>query len=425
MALPLKIWRVVARLAEPLAPALLESRTRDGKEDPDRLGERLGRAGLPRPSGPLVWLHGVSVGETLSVIPLVERLRETRPDLAVLVTSGTVTSAALLAERLPAGALHQYAPVDAPGAVDRFLAHWRPALGIFVESELWPNLIGAAHAADVRLALVSARITERTARNWSRLPGAAREILSAFDLILTQDEASAERVELLGGRVGGIANLKLVGRPLGHDGAAFSALSAAIGDRAVVTAASTHPGEEGPIAEAVAGLPGQPLLIMAPRHPGRGKLLAQRLREAGHVTALRSAGEPLTQRTGVYVADTLGELGLFLRLADVVVMGGSFGDGVGGHNPLEPARLGKPAISGPDVANWVQVYRDLTAAGGVRMIKGPADLAAALSDLVADPGLAASVGERARRKAAEADIGLERLWAALAPLLPPRGGGRA
>lgn len=418
MSLTLSIWRVLTGLAEPLAPWLLESRTRDGKEDPERRGERLGHAGVARPAGPLVWLHGVSVGETLSLIPLVERLREQRPDLTVLVTSGTVTSAALLAERLPAGVIHQYAPVDVPGAVGRFLDHWRPALGVFVESELWPNLIIAARDVDVRLALVSARITERTARNWSRLPGAAREILGAFDLILTQDEASAERVELLGGRVAGVANLKLVGRPLGHDAAEFSSLSAAIGDRAVVTAASTHPGEEGPIAEAVAGLPGPPLLILAPRHPGRGKLLAERLREAGHVTALRSAGEPLTRKTDIYVADTLGELGLFLRLADVVVMGGSFGEGVGGHNPLEPARLAKPAISGPDVANWGQIYRDLAAAGGVRMINGPEDLAGALAAFVTDPQLAGSVGERARRKASEADVGLERLWTALAPLLP-------
>ena len=212
--LSLKAYGAVTGWVEPLAPRLLTARARRGKEDVSRLNERLGRPSIPRPSGPLVWLHGVSVGESLSLLPVIERLRAERPDVAVLVTSGTVTSARILAERLPPGVIHQYAPVDGPLATARFLNHWRPSLGVLVESELWPNLIGAARERGVKLALISARITEKTAQGWGRMRGAARTLLSAFDLILPQDDASAARVEALGGKVQGRANLKLAGGPL-------------------------------------------------------------------------------------------------------------------------------------------------------------------------------------------------------------------
>ena len=162
--LPLALYAAATGLMAPFAPALLRARARRGKEDPARLGERLGRPTAARPAGPLVWLHGVSVGETQSLLPLVAALRERRPDALVLVTSGTVTAAGLLAQRLPAGAIHQFAPVDAPGAVAGFLDHWRPDLAVFVESEIWPNLVLAARARGVRLALVSARMTEASAR---------------------------------------------------------------------------------------------------------------------------------------------------------------------------------------------------------------------------------------------------------------------
>jgi 3-deoxy-D-manno-octulosonic-acid transferase len=194
MSLVLKAYSVVTGWLEPLAPRLLGARARRGKEDAARLNERLGRPSIPRPSGPLVWLHGVSVGESLSLLPVIARLRAERPETAILVTSGTVTSARILAERLPPDVIHQYAPVDGPLATARFLNHWRPSLGVLVESELWPNLIGAARARGVKLALISARITDKTAQGWGRMPGAAGALLSAFDLILPQDDASAARI---------------------------------------------------------------------------------------------------------------------------------------------------------------------------------------------------------------------------------------
>ena len=425
MSPALLAYRLITRLIEPLAPRLLDARVKQGKEDHGRVDERLGVAGRPRPAGHLVWLHGVSVGETLSLLPVVERFRKLRPDLTLLVTSGTLTSAELLARRLPSGVIHQFAPVDGPTAVSRFLDHWRPSLGIFVESELWPNLITTAQAKGVKLALVSARITEKTAEGWKRAPGMVRKLMGAFDCVMPQDETSAARLEALGSRIDGLVNLKLSGGPLPHDTAAFSHLSAAIGDRPVVVAASTHPGEELAIVHALDGLSGRLCLILVPRHPERGVEVATALTREGYRFVLRSRGGTLGADTDLYVADTLGELGLFLRLADVVIMGGSFGSSlgltpVGGHNPLEPARLGKPLIAGPDAANWAAVTADLRAAGGLSIVESPADLSRVITPLLANPDAARALGDVARRAAADAGAGLDRLWDAVLPLLPER-----
>lgn len=416
MSVWLDAYRGLTAVLEPLAGPLLRLRARRGKEEPTRLDERLGRPTAVRPAGPLVWIHGVSVGESLSALPLIARLRRERPGLNVLVTSGTIAAARLLAKRLPPGVIHQYVPVDAPAAVDRFLDHWRPALMVLIESELWPNLIRGARERGVRLALVSARVTERTAANWARLPDAARELLSAFDLVAPQDDASAARLAAMGAASDLRVNLKLVGEPLPFDPGEFDRLSAAAGERAVIVAASTHPDEEATIARALAG-PGR-LLILVPRHPDRSAAIQKALAEIGRPVAVRSRGEALAPDVEIYLADTLGELGLFLRLAEVVVMGGSLTGGVGGHNPLEPARLGKPAVSGPDVANWASVYEMLAAADAVRLVAGPEDLAAAVEALLADPEAARALGWRAERAARRADDTLDRLWAALQPLLP-------
>lgn len=419
-------YRLLTRLLEPLAPRILDARARRGKEDPARIDERLGKASKPRPPGDLVWLHGVSVGETLSLLPLVERFRKARPDLTVLVTSGTVTSARILADRLPPGVIHQFAPVDGPAAVAAFLDHWRPSLGIFVESELWPNLLTQARERGVKLVLASARVTDRTVDGWRRAPGLARRILTGFDRILPQDTDTGERLKSLGARVDGQVNLKLSAGPLPHDGAAFSHLSAAIGDRPVVVAASTHPGEELAIVRALDSLTDRLCLILAPRHPERGPEIATELTRDGYRFVMRSRGGTLDDQTDLYVADTLGELGLFLRLADVVIMGGSFAPAlgrpvVGGHNPLEPARLGKPAVCGPDSTNWAAVTARLQAAGGLAIVSRPDDLPGVIAPLLGDPDSARAMGERARRAAAEMGSGLDRLWDQLQLLLPAPG----
>ncbi len=423
MSVALDLYRWLSGRLEGFAPRLIEGRMRRGKEHPERFLERLGQASAPRPSGPLVWLHGISVGEAMSLLPVVERLRQRRPDLTVLITTGTVTSAEIMAKRLPEGVIHQFVPVDGPEAVGRFLDHWRPSVGLLAESELWPNLILEARAREVRLALVSARMTAGSASSWRRFRVAADRLLGAFDLILPQDPESADRFRALGARVDGLANLKLAGGPLNHDAGEFARLSAAIGDRPVVVAASTHAGEEIAIVRALDALQEKLFLILVPRHPERGEGVAQALSAEGYRFAQRSRGEPITDETDLYLADTLGELGVFLRLADVVVLGGSFGPAigtgmVGGHNPLEPARLGKPAITGPDVSNWKAVYDDLLAAGGAQVVPCPHDLTVVVGALLNSPQMAQAMGERARKAAAATDADLDRLWAALAPLLP-------
>jgi 3-deoxy-D-manno-octulosonic-acid transferase len=393
---------------------VLRARARRGKEASERLHERLGRPSATRPPGKLVWMHGVSVGETTSLLPLVAALRARRPDLTLLVTSGTVTAAELLAKRLPEGVIHQFAPVDGPGAVGRFLDYWRPSLGVFIESELWPNLILGARRRRVKLALLSARITESSARRWARWPASARRLLEAFDLILPQDRVTADRLQGLGGDCGPLLNLKRVGAPLSCDPNELQRLRTAIGDRRVVVAASTHPGEEALIVEAFRrAVPQQDeaLLIIVPRHPERGAEIARDL-GAGR----RSAGQIPSGR--IHVADTLGEMGLFFRLADLVVMGGGFVVGIGGHNPLEPARLGKPVLTGPHVFNAQDLYAELQAEAAAIVAADAAGLARHIRGLLDHPMIARRMGEAALDYAGREASALDGALALLEQELP-------
>ncbi|WP_374573159.1 3-deoxy-D-manno-octulosonic acid transferase [Phenylobacterium sp.] len=417
--LTLALYAALTTLLEPLAGLALRLRAGRGKEDPARIGERLGRTGRERPPGPLVWLHAVSVGEGVSLLPLVQALRESRPDLSLLVTSGTRTSAELLARRLPTGVIHQYAPVDTPGAVGRFLDHWAPDAGLLVESELWPNLIMAARQRGVRLALLSARMTQASAKGWARVPAAARAILSAFDLVLPQEAATETRLRDLGAQVGPRLNLKQVGEPLPCDPDELARMRSAIGARKVVLAASTHAGEDTTIGRAFewADL-GDALLIVVPRHPERGEAVTEVLEGEGMVVGLRSRGERPAPQMQAYVADTLGELGLFFRLADVVVMGGAFELGIGGHNPLEPARLGKAIITGAHMFNAAETYQEMfIEAAAIEAVDGE-HLARHMRGLIDNPMIARRFGEAALSYAERQGYALDEAMARLAPLLP-------
>jgi 3-deoxy-D-manno-octulosonic-acid transferase len=404
----LALYRAATGLLEPLAPSLLASRARKGKEDPARITERLAKAPTPRPDGPLVWLHGASVGESLSILPLVERLRAERPDVAVLVTSGTTTSAALLARRLPPGAIHQYVPIDAPSAARRFIARWKPSLAIFVESELWPNLLLEAKAAGTRLALVSAKLSDRSFASWQRRPDAARLLLSNFDLILAQDARAHERFETLGGKVTGEADLKFGAAPLPADEATLVAERARF-PRPPLLIASTHPGEDEIALDAIAALPDRPPVVLAPRHVERGQAIVALAKARGLTASLR--GHP-SGTADILVADTLGEMGLWFRLAGTSVIAGSLVPDIGGHNPLEAARLGCPAISGPFVDNWTSAFAGLDAARGVVMTS-PEGLGDAIAADLADPIAAQARAARARAfvdaRDAEARAGLSRI----------------
>lgn len=415
--LSLQLYAAALGLLEPLARPLLARRVKAGKEDAARLGERLGHPTVARPEGPLVWLHGVSVGESMSLLPLVSALRTRRPDLALLVTSGTRTSAELLANRLPGAVIHQYIPLDAPGPVTRFLDHWEPDLGVLVESELWPNLILGAHERGVKLALLSARMTEGSARGWAKVPGAAKVVLDAFDLITPQEAETQGRLRRLGARTGQLLNLKTVGEALPVDAAELARLKTAVGDRRVILAANTHPGEDEIVIEAFrkADL-SDTLLVIAPRHPARGEAIAGLL--AGFEVARRAAGEPLMAQTTAYVADTLGEMGLLYSLADVVVMGGSFLPGIGGHNPLEPARLEKPILTGPHTFNAVSLYADLFAQAAAIEAADSTQLARHLRGLGTYPHIGRRMGEAALAYADGQGGALDQALALLDPLLP-------
>ena len=410
------LYRAGTAVLAPLVRGYLLWRCRHGKEDQARLGERLGLAGATRPSGPLVWIHGASVGEAVSVLGLIARLCHERPGLQLLMTTGTVAAARLLQDRLPAKVIHQFVPIDAPQAVERFLDHWRPDLALWVESELWPNLVLATHRRNIPMVLVNGRLSAGSEARWRVVPGLIRPVLSAFALCLTQDETQAERFRRLGANpVASVGNLKAAAGPLAADTRAVDMLRRQIGDRPVWLAASTHTGEEEVAAAGhslIAGAHPGLLTIVAPRHPGRGADIAATLGERGLRVARRAAGETIGSETDIYLADTMGELGLFFRLASIAFIGGSL-TSKGGHNPFEAALLDCAILHGPDMRNCADMAGPLAAAGASLTVEDAPSLAKAVSRLLADPherGARAAAAARVAAKYAGAlDAVLERL----------------
>ena len=325
LPLTLHAYRLLTAAATPLAPALMSHRLKRGKELAARLNERYGESALARPPGPLVWVHGASVGELLSVIPLIERIGE--KGFAVLCTSGTVTSANLAEQRLPKGAIHQFVILDTPRFVNRFFDHWQPDLALFVESDLWPNLIVTSAERGIPLVLVNGRLSESSFNRWRRVPGTIGALLRCFDLCLAQSPAHGERYRALGApRVATTGNLKFDVPEPPADADRLAQLQAALAERTVLAGASTHAGEEEMLVEAHRRLRGafpRLLTIIVPRHPERGPSILDITGAAGLEAALRSRGELPRADTDVYIADTLGELGLIYRLAPIVFVGGS------------------------------------------------------------------------------------------------------
>ena len=396
------VYRGLTVALGPAVRLYLGHRLRQGKEDAHRFPEREGRPSRVRPPGPLLWIHAASIGEAVSTLALIDRLAGERPALNMLVTTGTVTSAHLLATRLPTGhAWHQYVPVDRPVYVRRFLEHWKPDLALWIESELWPNLIVETRRRGIPLLLVNGRMSITSFRRWSRVPALIRPLLQGFDLCLTQDATQAERFARLGApRALTVGDLKSAAAPLPVDEVAFGALGTQIGERPRWLAASTHAGEEEMAAEAHARLrsrfPGL-LTLIAPRHPSRSDEIVELLTRRGLQVSCRSHNGAIGAETDIYLADTLGELGLFYRAAGLAYIGGSMG-GIGGHNPLEAAVLDCAILHGPDMANAAAMAQALRAAGASEVVTDAASLARALEPLLADPTA------RARRAAAAATV---------------------
>jgi 3-deoxy-D-manno-octulosonic-acid transferase len=412
-------WQAGATASIPALRVMLHRRAARGKEDQARLPEREGRDATPRPAGRLLWLHAASVGEAVSVLPVLSSLAASAPAVTTIFTTGTVTSARLLEQRLPelalARVLHRFVPLDVPAWAARFLDHWRPDAAAFVESELWPNLLAACQIRRIPLMLLNARMSARSFRNWRRVPGFARQLLGAFDRVHPQSPEYAERLAALGARrLDPPGNLKLAAPPLPVDEAELACLRQAIGGRPVWLAASTHPGEEEVVADVhrrlAAANPGL-LTIIAPRHPGRGPEIAAALGDIPRRGA--GAGPPAG---GIWLADTMGELGLFYRLAPLVFMGRSL-VGTGGQNPLEAARFGRPIAVGPHTGNFTDLVARLREAGGLAEVQDAAALATWVDHMVRDPAARERAGQAAAAVATGEAALPDRVAASLLELL--------
>jgi 3-deoxy-D-manno-octulosonic-acid transferase len=410
-------YRTVTAALGPVIPLLLRRRAGRGKEDESRTNERLGLDLPPRPDGPLIWVHGASVGECIAALPLIEALLD-RKGRHVLVTSGTVTSARMMRERLPGAALHQFVPVDTPAATRRFLDHWRPDIGLFVDSDIWPNLVLGAKARGIKLALVNARMSERSFAGWRFAPGTAAALLSAFDLCLAQDDEFAERLRKLGAReVCATGSLKADARPLPADPQSLTELDEAIGRRPVLLAAQTHPGEDEtilPAHDALRRTVPDLLTILVPRHVERGSELVMLCGD--RAAKRRALGELPGRDTAVYVADTMGELGLFYRLAPFAFVGGSLVRH-GGQNPLEPARLGCAVLAGPHTFNFTTAYQAIFAAQKTGLVHSSAELAGITGHLFQNPAEAKRLGAAAAAAARELGGAVAKTVAAVEHLL--------
>ncbi|MGB3624994.1 MAG: glycosyltransferase N-terminal domain-containing protein [Henriciella sp.] len=404
MSLGRTLYRTVTRVAHPFLGALVSHRVRTGKEDRQRTAERFARGPAAASGTELVWMHGASIGETKLLLALAEQLIAQRPSLKFLITSQTRTSAELIAKAIDDSAdlrevaAHQFAPIDTPAIAKRFVDHWAPSLGVFAEGEIWPNLILEASAKGVPLALINARMTERSVTGWDKWPGFARSVFSSFDAILAADAQTAKGLQKYSGRpilVPG--NLKASLPPQSYDEAELDSLKERFaGNRQVLAAISTHSGEEAFILDAAEGMDPSPALILVPRHPERAGEIADLLKSRSKTFSRRSTGQAPATSDDVLLADTLGEVGLFTALSDTVYLGGGHARGVGGHNPIEILQAGKPVLTGPDLFNFDDVVSGLRGKGGLQIVDTPQALAAAFPAAPPSAAMQAYLDEQTR-----------------------------
>ncbi|WPO43459.1 3-deoxy-D-manno-octulosonic acid transferase [Tardiphaga sp. 42S5] len=419
-ALPitLRAYRRLSAALTPLAPVLIRQRLKNNKEDPARLDERRGISQIERPAGPLVWIHGASVGEVLAAAALIERLRAL--GMRILLTSGTVTSAEIIAKRFPTDIIHQYIPYDSPRFVARFLDHWKPSLALFIESDLWPNLIISAAKRRLPMVLINARMSQRSFPRWQKFSATIGALLGRFEICLAQSETDAERFSALGSRsVVVTGNLKLDVQAPPGDAVKLDKLMAVTRGRPIIVASSTHPGEEEIILETHKTLTSffpKLLTVIVPRHAHRGADIAQMITVAGAQVALRSREELPHAGTDIYVADTMGELGLFYRLSPVVFIGGSLVPH-GGQNPIEAVKLGASVVHGPHVFNFTDVYEALDGAGGAKLADSSEQLVKQLGQMLGNEAARNAAIEAGHRVVERLGGALDRTLHALEPYL--------
>ncbi len=395
-----RFYRLLTYALSPLLPFYLNRRARDGKEDLERMGERLGRAGIERPEGKLIWLHGASIGEVLSLLILIDKIKELFPNTSILVTSGTVTSAKLMAEKLPTGVFHQYIPVDTPRAVKKFMEHWQPDMVLWAESELWPNLLMEIQKNKVPSVIINGRMSEKSFANWKKLGSFAKKILNSFQICLVQNSNEAERFRALGGQnVISIGNLKYASEPLTCCEEDLNIMLEALKERPVCLFASTHTGEEElavRIHKRLKHTLPTSIVIIAPRHPERADEIVEICKREGLKYGLRSSGDIPKEDDDIYIADSLGELGLFFRVVPIVIIGGSFIPH-GGHNPIEPARLECQILYGPHMHNFKTICDDFLDASAGRMIEDEDALFEEIHHLYLNPVEGQMLSDNARK----------------------------
>lgn len=388
-------YNIIMRGLSLIAPLWLAKRAKAGKEEKARLGERYGRASVSRPQGQLIWMHGASVGETTMMLPLIHRLLGADPTRSVLVTSGTVTSAKLMVEKLPDRAFHQFIPLDAPQYVARFLEHWKPDLAIWAESEIWPNLILQTHEASIPMTLINARMSDKSLTGWAKRAAFAKHVFGCFNHILPADTRTAKGLsDILGRQIKSVGNLKYDAPALTYDNTEQSPLKQAIGKRQSWVAASIHAEEMDVVINAQKEIK-DALLILVPRHPSDA---ASRMIIADHPhlnIARRSKTQKPTPETDIYLFDTLGEMGLAYSLGDVALVGGSLSPELMGHNPLEPVRLNVPTLTGPHYASFAEVYAPYIENNAIQAIEEPSALAQVISDMLAAPEIRKDMTTRA------------------------------
>ena len=388
----LKFYKAVLTMMYPLAlNRYIEKRKKNGKEDLNRFNERIGKASMPRPKGKLIWMHGASVGEAVSMLPLITKLLEIYPDLHIMVTTGTVTSAEVMAKRLPERAFHQYFPLEHPLYAARFIRHWKPDLVLWFESEFWPAMLSTIKRRNIPLILVNGRVSNKSFRRWQQFEFAIRQILDCFTLCLGQSDEDTRRLQVLGAKkTASLGNLKYAGLPLPVDEAKKAKLQAWFEGRPVWLVSSTHDDEEAKIGRFLKDLAKKVpnlLTVIVPRHPHRGIEIQEKLKnDYGLNVALRSKDEEITPSTDVYIADTIGELGIFYELINIVFIGGSLIPH-GGQNFMEPSRYKDATIVGPHMFNFTDAMNRARNANAVIEVNDVLELIDKVQELLSYPEL--------------------------------------
>ena len=386
------IYNILVMILYPvLIRRYIEKRKKIGKEDPKRFNERVGRPTMKRPEGRLVWLHGASVGESISMLPLINRLLELYPDIHVMVTTGTTTSAEVMAKRLPERAFHQYLPIDNPVFTKRFVRYWQPTIALWFESEFWPATLSTIKKRNIPLILINGRISNKTFKRWQQFEFIIKELLSCFTACLGQSEEDAYRLRVLGAKDAMcLGNLKYAGLPIPVDAEKKKEILEQIGQRPLWLVSSTHSDEEAKIGRFLAELKEKHphlLTLIAPRHPNRGVEVRDCLRDQYNLNvALRSENEKITAKTDVYIADTIGEMGIWYEISPIVFVGGSLIPH-GGQNFMEPSRCRDAVIVGPHMHNFNDAMTRAKRADAIIQVNDVIDLISIVDQLLSNKEL--------------------------------------